>query len=154
MGLRQNDSRNRCAEIYHAFPEDFMFELTKARGTFKDTVNRRKYCDNSTLKEKVKSRYMPMAFTEQGVAMLSTVLNSTRAIGVNIAIMRAFVKMREILATNKEFSKKLKKMEEQLAEHDEQFHLVFGAIRTAFKVGGKAEKEDWFLRYFFNGMKN
>ncbi len=89
-------------------------------------------------------RYIPMAFTEQGVAMLSTVLNSTRAIPVNIAIMRAFVKMREILATNKEFSEKLEKMEEHLAEHDEQFHLVFGAIRQLYKEEEKPKKKIGF----------
>ncbi len=64
-------------------------------------------------------RHQPMAFTEQGVAMLSSVLNSKRAIDVNIAILRAFVRMREILVANKEFSEKLKIMEEQLAEHDD-----------------------------------
>ena len=74
-------------------------------------------------------RYPPMAFTEQGVAMLSSVLNSKRAINVNIAIMRAFVKMRELLATNKEFSAKLERIEGQLAEHDEQFKVVFEAIK-------------------------
>jgi len=66
-----------------------------------------------------------MAFTEQGVAMLSSVLHSKRAIDVNITIMRAFVKMRQILATYKEFSEKLKIIEDQLAEHDKQFQIVF-----------------------------
>lgn len=89
-------------------------------------------------------RHPPMAFTEQGVAMLSSVLNSKRAIDVNIAIMRAFVKMREILATNKEFSVKLKIIEDQLAEHDEQFHVVFEAIKQFFKEDAKPKRKIGF----------
>jgi phage regulator Rha-like protein len=85
-----------------------------------------------------------MAFTEQGVAMLSSVLNSKRAIDVNIAIMRAFVKMREILATNKEFSAKLEKMEEQLAEHDDQFRVVFEAIKQLLKEDDKPKRKIGF----------
>ena len=86
-----------------------------------------------------------MAFTEQGVAMLSSVLNSKRAIDVNIAIMRAFVKMREMLATNKEFSGKIKIIEDQLAEHDEQFRVVFEAIKQLFN-----EEENRNRRSAFN----
>lgn len=71
-------------------------------------------------------RYRPLAFTEQGVAMLSSVLNSERAIQVNIAIMRAFVRLRQILATHKALAKKLEDME---AKYDEQFRAVFEAIR-------------------------
>ena len=74
-----------------------------------------------------------MAFTEQGVAMLSSVLKNNRAIDVNIAIMRAFVKMREIMVTDKEFAKKLNRIEEHLAEHDEQFRVVFEAIKQLLK---------------------
>jgi phage regulator Rha-like protein len=85
-----------------------------------------------------------MAFTEQGVAMLSSVLNSKRAIDVNIAIMRAFVKMREILATNKEFSAKLEKMEEQLAEHDKQFQVVFDAIKQFLREDDKPKRKIGF----------
>jgi len=105
------------------FPKDFMFVLSDGE----ETLLRSQI---ATLEGKGKhSKYLSMAFTEQGVAMLSSVLNSKRAIDVNIAIMRAFVKMREILATNKEFSVKLKIIEDQLAEHDEQFRVVFEAIK-------------------------
>jgi hypothetical protein len=90
------------------------------------------------------SRYLPMVFTEQGVAMLSTVLNSKRAIQVNIAIMRVFVKMREILLTNKEFSEKLKIIETQLANHDEQFKLVFEAIKQLLRDDEKPKKRIGF----------
>ena len=78
------------------FPEDFMFVLTN-----QEVRSLRSQIATTSWGG---SRYIPMAFTEQGVAMLSSVLHSKRAIEVNIAIMRAFVKMREILSTNKEFA--------------------------------------------------
>jgi hypothetical protein len=70
-----------------------------------------------------------LAFTEQGVAMLSTVLNSERAIEVNIAMMRAFVRLRQIISTHKDLAAKLEKIERKLGEHDESFRIVFEAIR-------------------------
>ena len=72
---------------------------------------------------------MPYAFTEQGVAMLSTVLNSERAIQVNIAIMRAFVKLRQILYTHKELAHKLKELENKIERHDTEIQSIFEAIR-------------------------
>jgi phage regulator Rha-like protein len=120
------------------FPSDFMFELNK-----KELEDWR--CQIGTSNSiKMGLRHQPMAFTEQGVAMLSSVLNSKRAIDVNIAIMRAFVQMREILATNKEFSAKLEKMEEQLAEHDDQFRLVFEAIKQLLKEEDKPKRKIGF----------
>jgi hypothetical protein len=91
-------------------------------------------------------RYLPYVFTEQGVAMLSSVLNSERAVQVNIAIMRAFVKLREIIASNKELSKRLDELEKK---YDEQFKVVFDAIRELMqppdpkkrKIGFRREKE-------------
>ena len=74
-------------------------------------------------------KYLPYAFTEQGVAMLSSVLSSDRAVEVNIAIMRAFVKLREILGTHKDLARKLEDIERKLGHHDEHFRLVFEAIR-------------------------
>jgi hypothetical protein len=74
-------------------------------------------------------RYLPYAFTEQGVAMLSTVLNSERVIEVNIAIMRAFVRLREIMSTHKDMALKLEELERKLGEHDHHFQAVFEAIR-------------------------
>ncbi len=71
-------------------------------------------------------RYLPLAFTEQGVAMLSSVLRSPRAVQVNIAIMRAFVKLREILATHQDLAKRLEEIE---SRYDKQFKVVFDAIR-------------------------
>ena len=73
---------------------------------------------------------MPYVFTEQGVAMLSSVLNSDRAVQVNIAIMRAFVNMRRLVATNVEINKKLTAIEKKLGQHDGHFKEVFAAIRA------------------------
>jgi hypothetical protein len=74
-------------------------------------------------------KYLPYAFTEQGVAMLSSVLNSERAIEVNIAIMRAFVRLREILATNKDLARRLDELEKKVGHQDEKIQAVFEAIR-------------------------
>lgn len=82
-------------------------------------------------------RYPPYAFTEQGVAMLSSVLGSNRAIAVNIQIMRAFVRMREMLITNKELAQKLDQLEARLerkpASHDEAIAAILSAIRELMK---------------------
>jgi len=104
------------------FSEDFMFQLTKEE-------YRSLRSQFGTLKRGAHSKYPPMAFTEQGVAMLSSVLNSNRAIEVNVAIMRAFVKLRETLATHKELSRKLADLEQKLGDHDEQIQAIFEAIR-------------------------
>jgi hypothetical protein len=101
------------------------------------------YADNLRLKLGG-TRYIPMAFTEQGIAMLSSVLKSKRAIAVNISIMGAFVKMREFLAVNKEFSEKLKILETHLAEHDEQFRIVYEAVRQLISGEEKPKKRIGF----------
>jgi hypothetical protein len=74
-------------------------------------------------------RSLPYAFTEQGVAMLSSVLNSQRAVQVNIAIMRAFVKFREILTTHRELAEKIEELEKKYRQHDGKINAVFDAIR-------------------------
>ncbi len=75
------------------------------------------------------SRYQTFAFTEQGVAMLSSVLNSPKAIQVNIAIMRAFVQLRRFLETNRDFAKKIEELERSVSSHDENIQLIFATIR-------------------------
>ena len=74
-------------------------------------------------------RANPYAFTEQGVAMLSSVLNSERAIRVNIAIMRAFVKFKEVLSAHKELSQKLEELQQKVGQHDKEIRMIFEAIR-------------------------
>jgi len=116
------------------FPNDFMFQLTwdeteSLRSQFvilNDPIGRQGVTNSKRGKH---LKYLPYAFTEQGVAMLSSILNSERAIQVNIAIMRAFVKLREILSTHKELAHKLKELEGKIEKHDEEIVAIFDAIR-------------------------
>ena len=87
-------------------------------------------------------KYLPYAFTEQGVAMLSSVLNSDRAVDVNIEIMRAFVRLRELIASHKELAKKLDELEKK---YDAQFKLVFDAIRQLMKPPEPNKRKIGFL---------
>jgi phage regulator Rha-like protein len=121
-GVETKQLKRQVRRNNDRFPEDFMFVLT--RGEYNDLR-----CQSGTLERGQHAKYLPMAFTEQGVAMLSGVLTSKRAILVNVAIMRAFVRMRELLATNRELSGRLAELENRLTEHDENFRLVFEAIR-------------------------
>jgi len=118
------------------FPSDFMFRLTKQEK--KELVTN---CDRfRTLKH---SSVLPRAFTEQGVAMLSSVLNSDRAIGVNIAIMRAFVKLRVMLASHKDLTRKIAELEKK---YDEQFAIVFEAIQHILEEDEKPKKKIGYLK--------
>jgi len=114
--LVQAVKRNRAR-----FPDDFMFELSN----HEVTILRSQFVTSSWGGR----RYAPFAFTEQGVAMLSSVLNSPRAIRVNIQIMRAFVQLREMISTNKALSGKLDELERKVATHDKAIAGLFTAIR-------------------------
>lgn len=105
------------------FPEDFLLQLTPQEWTHL----RSQIVISSA--EHGGRRYPPYAFTEQGVAMLSSVLNSSRAIAVNIEIMRAFVRMRELLASNRELAQKLGELECKVATHDQSITGILKAIR-------------------------
>ncbi|MFH1846621.1 MAG: ORF6N domain-containing protein [Candidatus Omnitrophota bacterium] len=102
------------------FPKDFMFQLSKS-----ELNNWRSQFVTSNSSDKMGLRYAPYVFTEHGVAMLSSVLNSKRAIQVNIAIMRTFAKLRDMIATHKDLKQKLKEMEKK---YDKQFQVVFQAL--------------------------
>jgi phage regulator Rha-like protein len=119
------------------FPEDFMFELT-------EDENRALRSQNVTLKRGQHSKYLPFAFTEQGVAMLSSVLSSERAIEVNIAIMRAFVQLRKMIASNEDLAKKLKELERVIEKHDKDIGLIFEAIRELMTPPEKPPKKIGF----------
>jgi len=119
------------------FPEDFMFQLTKDE-------YRSLRSQFGTLKRGVHSKYPPMAFTEQGVAMLSSVLNSDRAIEVNVAIMRAFVRLRKVIESHAELSRKLSDLERKLGDHDEQIQAIFEAIRQLMAPPEKKKKKIGF----------
>ena len=104
------------------FPPDFMFQLTM------DEADASRF-QIGTLKRGQNIKYIPYAFTEQGVAMLSSVLRSPRAVQVNVAIMRAFVRLREALALHKDLAHKLAELERKIAGHDASIQSLFEAIR-------------------------
>jgi len=113
------------------FPSDFMFELTKGE-------NQSLRSQNVTLKRGQHSKYLPFAFTEHGVLMLSSVLNSERAVQVNIQIMRTFTKLREALLDNKDLRKELEKLK-QLTE--ERFRIVFETLDQFLTIESKPKKK-------------
>ena len=104
------------------FPGDFMFQLTG------EETERLRCQIGISKRGRGGRRYFPYVFTEQGVAMLSSVLKSERAIQVNVAIMRVFVRLRKIMATHKELAFKLVELEERLEGHDEQIQRIFEAF--------------------------
>ncbi|KAF0221437.1 MAG: hypothetical protein FD174_575 [Geobacteraceae bacterium] len=106
------------------FPADFMFQLTQEEHT--EFISLRSQIVILKRGRGQHRKYFPYAFTEQGVAMLSSVLNSERAIEVNIQIIRAFVKLREMLASHKDLARKLEELE---MKYNNQFKIVFDAIR-------------------------
>jgi hypothetical protein len=106
----------------HRFPSDFMFQLSKDEA---DSLR----CQFGILKRGQHFKYLPNVFTEQGVAMLSSVLNSPRAIQVNIAIMRVFVRLRETLSLHKELAQKLADLERKIEGHDQNITYIFETIR-------------------------
>ena len=118
------------------FPPDFMFALTK-----KEVNDLRCHFGTSSWGG---TRYAPMAFTEQGVAMLSSVLNSKRAIEVNVLIMRAFVQLRKMISSQTELTRKLDQLEKHIAEHDEQIVAIFEAIRQLMTPPDRPEKKIGF----------
>ncbi len=114
--LKQAVRRNK-----DRFPKDFMFELNKKE--FEDLRSQ------IVTSKSGGTRYMPMAFTEHGVLMLSSVLNSKRAIDMNIQIMRVFVKLKEMLLTHKDFLLKMNEIENKVAGQDEKIKLIFDYLK-------------------------
>lgn len=127
--LNEQVKRNR-----NRFPADFMFQLHR------DEVDIL-MSQNAISSSGHGGRRKPMyAFTEQGVAMLSSVLKSDRAVYVNIAIMRAFVKLRQIIATHRELAEKIAELEKKFQRHDQQIEAVFEAIRELLEPAAPAPK--------------
>jgi hypothetical protein len=129
--LLQAVSRNQTR-----FPKDFMFQLSKEEYEFLRS--------QIVISKKGRGgrRYLPYAFTEQGVAMLSSILRSERAVQVNIEIMRAFVRLREMIATHKDLVRKLEALEEK---YDAQFKVVFDAIRELMAPPTPKKRKIGFL---------
>ena len=135
-----NQAVKRNAE---RFPEDFTFQLTQ-----KETSELVTICDR--FKPLKHSSTTPYVFTEQGVAMLSSVLRSRKAVLVNIQIMRTFSKLKEFLLTHKEFSIRLESLEKKFGEHDEKIKIIFEAIRKLLESPKESEKS----RIGFHSYKN
>lgn len=108
------------------FPDDFMFQLSK-----REFENLRSQIVTSSWGGR---RYLPYVFTEQGVAMLSSVLNSKRAISVNIAIMRIFVNIRRLVSTNKGILNRLSRLEDKIQSHDKKIRTIFEVIHKPIDV--------------------
>ena len=123
-GVETRELNQAIRRNLQRFPEDFMFQLA--------------YEEYDSLRSQIvilktgrgrHRKYLPRVFTEQGVAMLSGVLNSPRAVRVNIEIMRAFVRLRRALASNRELAEKLTELEQKVAVHDDSIWTIFDAIR-------------------------
>ena len=121
------------------FPDDFMFKFTK-----NETMEVAAKCGNlHTLKYSPQFSY---AFTEQGIAMLSSVLNSDRAIEVNIQIIRVFVKLKQILISHKDLEKKIENLERQYLDHDKKIIAIFQAMRQLLEPPQDEKKEPFGFR--------
>ena len=128
------------------FPEDFMFQLTReeARIWF---IGKTSFMSKSlrsqsvTLKRGQHVKHLPYAFTEQGIAMLSSVLKSPRAIHANIQIMRTFTKIKEMLASNEMLRQRIEELEQKFEKHDKQFKVVFDAIREVLETPKMPKKK-------------
>jgi ORF6N domain. len=117
--LKQAVKRNR-----NRFPKDFMFEMNKT-----EFGNWRSQIVTSNGGDKMGLRYSPFCFTEQGVTMLACILNSERAITINIQIIRIFTKLREMIITNKDILLKLEQLERKVTGHDEHIQVIFDTLR-------------------------
>ena len=130
------------------FPKDFMFQLSKEEiedlrlqiETLEKGENPLRL-QNETSKGRGGTRYLPYAFTEQGVAMLSGILNSDKAINMNIAIMRAFVEVRKVLLRQSDLKEQLKEIRERLGEHDTQLNQIYDAMENL--LDEKAAQRKW-----------
>jgi hypothetical protein len=131
--LNQQVSRNR-----RRFPEDFIFRLTKEEAE----ALRSQFVTSKT--GRGGRRYLPNAFTEQGVAMLSRVLKSDQAIDVNIAIMRAFVRLRQMLETNEELNRKFTAVIRKLSTHDKYFTVIFDELKRLSEPSTPSRKQIGF----------
>lgn len=152
--LNQAVKRNR-----ERFPDDFMFRLNDEEARLlrssSSAIRNREVAEHkgpatnwsqfvtSSLKHR-RAGHRPYAFTEEGVAMLSSVLNSPRAVKVNIAIMRAFVRLRQALDTNRELARKFSELERRVGKHDEEIAAILEAIRQLMASPEKPRREIGF----------
>jgi hypothetical protein len=141
-GLTTRVLKQQVRRNLERFPSDFMFQLTKNEWT--ELITK---CDK--FPENIKHYPLPpLAFTEQGVAMLSSVLRSKRAVLVNIAVMRAFVNLRQLIDANKDLIKRIDSLEEK---YDHKFKLVFEAIKELVREENKPREK---IGYKIPGPEN
>ena len=129
--VRRNDKR---------FPEDFMFEMTK------EELSEWRSQFGTSNTDKMGLRYTPMVFTEQGVAMLSGVLNSDRSIEVNIQIMRIFTRMRELLLNHQELLLKIERMEQEMYTQGDDIQLIFDYLKQLIEEPNPERRQIGFNR--------
>jgi phage regulator Rha-like protein len=122
----------------HRFPADFMFQLTKSEAR----ALRSQFATSKA--GRGGRRYRPYAFTEHGAIMVASVLNTRRAVEVSVYVVRAFVRLREMLSTHKELARKLSELEKRIQGHDEEIVLLFEAIRKLMEPPGKPRKRIGF----------
>ena len=133
FNLNKAVKRNR-----ERFPEYFMFQLSL------DEFKSLRFQIGISKTGRGGRRYLPYVFTDYGIAMLSSVLRSKRAIQVNIAIIRVFVKLRQILTTHKELADKLSELERKIEKHDTEIQVIFDAIRQLMSAPEKPQKRIGF----------
>ncbi|MCP9752737.1 ORF6N domain-containing protein [Ferruginibacter sp. HRS2-29] len=127
------------------FPADFMFQLTKDE--YEILLSELQHRENplrfqiETSKKKGGNRYLPYAFTEQGAAMLSDILNSDKAISMNIAIMRTFVAIKKAVLHHVDLKEQLKEIKKRLGEHDAQLNQLYDALENL--LDGKSAQRKW-----------
>ncbi|MDI6802885.1 MAG: ORF6N domain-containing protein [Bacteroidota bacterium] len=135
-GVQTRDLNKAVKRNIDRFPSDFMFQLSE-----EEFQNLMFHFGTS---KKGGTRKLPFAFTEQGIAMLSSVLRSKQAIQVNIIIMRAFVKIRQVLLAHKDIEQKLFELEQKIKSHDNQIRNIFEAIRQLMTPPEKPKRQIGF----------
>jgi hypothetical protein len=133
-GVKTEHLKRQVRRNLDRFPEDFLLILTK-----EETANLT--CQNGR-SSWGGARVLPFAFTEHGILMLSSVLKSSRAVQVNIQIMRAFVKLREFMISHKELARKIDDLERKYKEHDHRITLIFQAIKELLEKPVESEKKE------------
>ena len=133
-GVETKRLKEQVRRNIERFPEDFMFELTKeeVEGLLNSITPSRSQI--ATLKRGSNIKYLPFAFSEHGVLMLSSVLRSEEAVQVNIQIMRVYSKMKELLVMNKDLLLKLEQLEKKTDKHDDQIKLIFSYIKKLIET--------------------
>ncbi|MDW8056507.1 MAG: ORF6N domain-containing protein [Elusimicrobiota bacterium] len=131
--LREQVKRNK-----DRFPEDFMFQLTDEEVDFMVS-------QNAIPSKKYLGGHNPYVFTEHGAVMLASVLNTPKAVQMSIFVVRAFVKLREILSTHKELAKKLEELERKIIKHDGEIKTLFEAIKQLMLPQEKSKKRIGFV---------